>query len=92
MKLVEATLDSGYTRYAPNKLVGDKAYVASSCLESPWGNCLFVVDISNSENLQIIGLHYTNGYISAFAVVGNKAYVAQYDSEFVLIRSYLKKT
>ena len=26
VKLVEATIDSGFTRYAPDKLVGDKAY------------------------------------------------------------------
>jgi transposase len=26
VKLVEATLDSGSTEYAPNKLIGDKAY------------------------------------------------------------------
>ena len=26
VKLVEATIDSGFTQYAPDKLVGDKAY------------------------------------------------------------------
>ncbi len=26
VKLVEATIDSGFTKYAPDKLVGDKAY------------------------------------------------------------------
>jgi transposase len=26
VKLVEATIDSGFTQYAPNKLIGDKAY------------------------------------------------------------------
>ena len=26
VKLVEATIDSGFTEYAPNKLIGDKAY------------------------------------------------------------------
>ena len=26
VKLVEATLDSGFTQYAPNKIIGDKAY------------------------------------------------------------------
>ena len=26
VKLVEDTIDSGFTRYAPNKLIGDKAY------------------------------------------------------------------
>ena len=26
VKLVEATIDNGFTQYAPNKLIGDKAY------------------------------------------------------------------
>ena len=26
VKLVEATIDSGFTEYAPNRLIGDKAY------------------------------------------------------------------
>jgi len=26
VKLVDATIDSGFTQYAPNKLIGDKAY------------------------------------------------------------------
>ena len=26
VKLVEATIESGFTQYAPNKLIGDKAY------------------------------------------------------------------
>jgi transposase len=26
VKLVEATIDSGFTQYAPNRLIGDKAY------------------------------------------------------------------
>ena len=26
VRLVEDTIDSGFTRYAPNKLIGDKAY------------------------------------------------------------------
>ncbi len=26
VKLVDATIDSGFTKYAPDKLVGDKAY------------------------------------------------------------------
>jgi hypothetical protein len=26
VKLVEDTIDSGFTQYAPNKLIGDKAY------------------------------------------------------------------
>jgi hypothetical protein len=26
VKLVEATIDSGFARYAPDKIVGDKAY------------------------------------------------------------------
>jgi hypothetical protein len=26
VKLVEATIDSGFTKYAPDKIVGDKAY------------------------------------------------------------------
>jgi len=30
VKLVEATIDSSFTRYAPDKLVGDKAYDSDS--------------------------------------------------------------
>jgi len=26
VKLLEETIDSGFTQYAPNKLIGDKAY------------------------------------------------------------------
>ena len=26
VRLVEATIDSGFTKYAPNKIIGDKAY------------------------------------------------------------------
>ena len=39
VRLVEATIDSGFTQYAPDRLIGDKAYdtatnLTNSCLKT----------------------------------------------------------
>jgi len=50
VKLVEATIDSGFTQYAPGRLVGDKAYDSDKLDEQ----------LSEDRNIELIALHKIN--------------------------------
>ena len=50
VKLVEATIDSGFTQYAPDRLVGDKAYDSDKLDEQ----------LSEGRNIELIAPHKIN--------------------------------
>ena len=50
VKLVEATIDSGFTQYAPDRLVGDKAYDSDKLDEQ----------LSVDRNIELIAPHKIN--------------------------------
>jgi transposase len=50
VKLVEATIDSGFTQYAPDRLVGDKAYDSDKLDEQ----------LSEDRNIELIAPHKIN--------------------------------
>ena len=50
LKLVEATIDSGFTEYAPDKLIGDKAYDSDKLDQ----------ELSDDRGIELIAPHKKN--------------------------------
>ena len=61
LKLVEATIDSSFTQYAPDRIVGDKAYDSDGLDER----------LLNDRGIEMIAPHRKNGANNAPKTVGN---------------------